>query len=158
MGQKKLIEVYCLDTSALLDLKHRYPQDMPTFAPIWKRLDEIVNNDQLISHSQVYKEIKHVRDEIYKWCRQRKKIFRSTNKEQIEALKKVQTKYESDYYSNNLNKTGSWADPWVVSLAICEDAIVVADENNQINKIPYICQSVDVRCLDLVKFLRELGL
>lgn|SRR5487761_1042159 len=158
MGQTKLVATYCIDTSALIDLKYRYPQDMETFAPIWKKLDNIVKNGQLISHSEVYREIEQVNDDILAWCHQNKRIFRNPDPEQVKALKKVKAQYDSDYYNKNLNKTGRWADPWIVTLALCQRGSVIANETHERNKIPIVCKSVGIMCFDLIEFFRELGL
>lgn len=57
-------------------------------------------------------------------------------------------------------KDRSMADAWVVAHAMTERAIVVTKEGFAPRKIkiPDVCKAYDVRCIDDIEFVREIGL
>ncbi|MFA4842986.1 MAG: DUF4411 family protein, partial [Candidatus Omnitrophota bacterium] len=57
-----------------------------------------------------------------------------------------------------INKTSPWADPWLIALAICEQTMVVTEESNKPNKIPFVADLLGVKCLKLIDFFRTIGL
>lgn len=118
----------------------------------------MIKSGELISHLQVYKEIEVGKDVIYSWCKSNKKMFRDIDDCQIQELQNVKEKYDRDYWENEINKTSPWADPWVIAISICEEAIIVADEKNTPNKIPFISSALGVKCLGLLDFFKEIGI
>ena len=51
-----------------------------------------------------------------------------------------------------------WADPWIIALAICEEAIIVSDERNSPDRIPYIASRFGITTLNLLDFFRDIRL
>ena len=117
----------------------------------------MIKNRQLIAPLEVYGEIEIVKDEIYGWCKNNKKMFKDIDECQIQEIKRIETKYYKSYWEIEINKP-KWADPWVIALSICEDAIVVADEKDTPNRIPAIATMFDLKCLRLIDFLKEIGI
>ena len=76
----------------------------------------------------------------------------------IEVYKEIETEYEPEYWNNETNKGGPWADPWLIALSICEDAIIVTDEKNAPNHIPYIASHFNIQCLNLIDFFKKIGI
>ncbi len=76
MAQTRLSPVYCIDASALINLK-RYRRDV--FPTIWKKIEEMAKNGLLISHAEVYREIDAGKDEILKWCKRNRKILKEVD-------------------------------------------------------------------------------
>ncbi len=152
------ITIYCADTGFLINFKH-YRRDINTFKPIWDKIEEMIKNKTFISHIEVFKEIKEGKDEIYEWSRNKmvKKMFKDVDQCQTEKIKEIQLRYDKNYWERNSSKP-VWADPWVIALAICEDAVIVADEKNAQNRIPYIANHFNLRCLNRFDFFKEIGL
>jgi hypothetical protein len=113
--------------------------------------------NELISPIEVYEEIKVGQDEIYKWCRKNKKMFREIDECQRQKFCEVRKQYDENYWNIEINKP-RWADPWVIALSICEEAIVVADEKNTPNKIPFISNKFKLECLTLLDFFKKIGI
>ncbi len=155
MTQLKLVTQYCIDTSTLINLKE-YPIDI--FPSIWDMLKDLIKNGQLISHIEAYKEINHVNDDMSKWCKQNKKIFKDLDNNQIQKIQIIKDKYDINYWNVEISKVTPWADPWIISVGMCENAIVVADESNKPNKIPFVCNSLSIKCLHRFDFFRELNI
>jgi len=154
VAQTKLVPVYCIDTSALINLKN-FPQDI--FPTIWQKIEELAKNEQLISPIEVYREVDQVKDSIYKWCSKHKSIFIDPDSGQISNLPKIKQHYDEHHWNVQIQKTGAWADPWVIALGTSVKGIVVADESMEKTKIPYICQQINVKCIDKFGLFQELG-
>lgn len=108
MAQSKLVPVYCIDTSSLINLKN-FPRDI--FPTIWEKIDGLVNEEQLISPTEVHREITQVKDGVYKWCTKHKKIFVDPDQSQAKALPKVKAQYDKHHWDVRIQKPGAWADP-----------------------------------------------
>ena len=129
--------VYCIDTSSLINLIPPWKKDVyrrDVFPTIWEKLESMIKNEELISPLEVYKEIKVGQDEIYKWCKNNKKMFNDIDECQGQKLKDIKKQYDKKYWENEIRKP-RWADPWVIALSICERAIIVADEKNVPNRM-----------------------
>ncbi len=146
--------VYCIDTSSLINLKYYRGDVFPT---IWEKLESMIRNGELISPLEVYEEIKVGQDEIYEWCKNNKKMFNDVDECQSQKLKDIEKQYDKKYWENEIRKP-RWADPWVIALSICERAIIVADEKNVPNRIPYISAAFRVQCLKLLDYFKEIGI
>lgn len=155
--QQKLFpkKIYCFDTSSLINLK---PYRRDVFPTIWDTLKNMIKTDEIISPLEVYREIGVGKDEIYEWCKKNKKMFKNIDECQIQKFEDIKNRYVRDYWDTEINKTGCWADPWVIALNICEEASIVTDEKNVSNKIPYISNLLGARCLNLLDFFKEIGI
>ena len=156
MSQVRLETIYCIDSSSLIDLK-LYPKDV--FPNVWDLLENMAKQNTLVSHPEVYREVSVVDDDIKKWCRRHKRIFENKESSSIEIItnfKKVEKEYDKNYWANEITATKPWADPWIISLAICYKGIVVTDENGNKNKIPYVAGKFGLRSLNLLDFFRDM--
>ncbi len=154
--QKELFSriIYCIDTSSLINLK---PYRRDVFPTVWGKLESMIKNEELISPLEVYEEIKVGQDEIYEWCKNNKKMFRDIDDCQRQKFQDVEKQYDNNYWGNEINKQ-RWADPWVIVLSICEEAIIVADEKKTPNRIPFISNALKIKCLDLLDFFKGIGI
>ncbi len=154
--QKDLFQgkIYCIDSSALINLK---PYRRDIFPTIWNKLENMIKKEELIAPSEVYGEIEVVQNSIYEWCKSNKKMFNDVDGCQADKLQEIKSRYDKGYWNNENNKP-KWADPWVIALAICEEATIVADEKNAPNKIPAIAAAFGVTCLGLLDFFKEIGI
>ena len=118
-----------------------------------------MKNSELISHIEVFEEIKKGKqDTIHEWCKDHKDMFKDIDECQEEEIKNVEKKYNSQYWRNEINKDGPWADPWLIALSICEKATIVTDEKNSQNHILYIAELFKVPCVNLLCFFKEIGI
>ncbi len=106
--QRRLSPVYCIDASALINLK---PYRRDIFPTIWKMIEGMAENGLLISHVEVYREIRVGKDEILKWCKKNKRIFKDIDDCQKRRFGMVGSKYDRHYWNVEVNKPGPWADP-----------------------------------------------
>ena len=148
-------KVYSIDSSSLINLK---PYRRDIFPTIWDKLELMINSGELISPIEVYNEIEVGNDIIYEWCKANNQMFKDIDDCQINEISRIEKRYDKSYWENEMNKP-YWADPWIIALGICEKAIIVADEKNVQNKIPFIAATFDeLKCLNLLDFFKDLGI
>ena len=103
-----------------------------------------------------------------KWAKEEgKKIFVKPDKKQSEKMKEILTKYS---FLANYEKPGPNADPWLIALAIVRNEeekgqlfpdkkyIVVTEESKtRKDRIPFICKTYNVDCINLIELFRKEG-
>ena len=153
MKQLKLFSSYCIDTSALIDLKKLYPRDI--FPSIWKNLEDLIFQGRLIAPKEVLKELERIEDELLGWVRHNRIMFKNLNIEQIRDVKEILRRFENLV---DASKQGPHADPFVIALALSESCTVVTSERTGTSskpKIPDVCSHFGIKCLSLLEFFRE---
>jgi len=158
------LKIYCIDASSIINLfRHSGlpypPYHTDIFEGLWTKLDYIIKNGELISHIIVLKEMSKRDDDAKKWYQKYNNMFRDIDDCQIEQIEKIKTKYSKSQWDAEINRKGQeWADPWIIALAICEEAIIVSDERNSPDKIPFIASHFRIRTLNLMDFFKDIGL
>ena len=155
-------DLYVIDTSALVDLRP-YPIDV--FKTLWTNIEQLVRTNLLISSEQVLEELKKQDDEILRWAKKHRKIFKPLSAAQIQEVKKIEAAYPELV---DANKETPDADPFVIALALEKDPqqtlisfnnkrIVVAQERLKSNKIniPFVCQDYGIECIAIVDLFRR---
>ena len=111
---------YVIDACALINASKNYNMTKKAFSHIWQAFNELVENGQLISSSEIFEELKD--DDIVKWAKEHKDAFLPLSKEvqlktteilqQFPQIIKIQTKGSSN------------GDPFLIATAILEDGII----------------------------------
>lgn len=147
---------YSIDTSSLIDAWVRYYA--PDVFPGWWILFEQSIHDELVRASQpVLLDLEKKDDAIHAWAKAHPNLFNSIDgavqQEVINILGTYPRLVES-------RKNRSASDPFVIALARLHNACVITGEHptGKLDKpnIPDVCQALDVRCIDLLTFMREL--
>lgn len=151
-------KIYAIDMSSLKELHDRYPKK--TFPTIWQHIDSLIQNRELVSHIEVYREIKcteNSKDKLLVWSKRNKKIFQDIDTCQRIKIPEIKSKYNKDEWDNKMNRPGPWADPYLIAMAMCEGATIITQESkNKPNRIPKICDCLRVKSLNLLEFFEEL--
>ena len=159
MSTPQLFPGYCIDTSALIDLWRRfYPPDV--FPSLWQKIEKLISQGWLIAPREVLKELEQKDDELLKWAKERKKIFRKLDYDQINKMRDILRRFPNLV---DENKTIPEADPFVIALALSKGWTVITSErpaNLQANptarpKIPDVCTHYGMKCINLIEFFRE---
>jgi hypothetical protein len=146
-----------LDACALIDLNNDYPDNVPIFSPIWRKMDQMIIDGRLVSHLEVLEEISHHEDATLSWCKSNKGIFRDLEEKEMSWYKKVELSYEEAEWKLQNSGDNPWADPWVVALTACEDATLVTNEKGRRrNSLPNICKLLGLKCVNVVNFIAEI--
>jgi hypothetical protein len=154
MSQRTLFPGYCIDTNALIDLWRRfYPSDI--FPSLWKDLEDLVSKDCLIAPREVFNELEKWDDELLKWAKKHKKMFKDLDNDQLQQVGKILKDFPNLI---DPNKTTPDADPFVIGLAISRDWKVITSEKPSAGgrpKIPDVCKKYNMKCISLLEFFRE---
>jgi predicted nucleic acid-binding protein len=146
-------EVYCLDTSALINPWRRmWPPDL---APrYWEDVSALALTGRVVLSEEVREELLHKDDELASWAKANIQAWHTLTAEIQDSVRQIMRNWGRlvDHRKNR----GS-ADPFVIATAKVLGAIVVTDEGPGDEKnvrIPYVCSQIDVRCVGLLEFVR----
>ena len=156
MSQRTLLLGYCVDSSALIDLKH-YPQDI--FQTLWNNLEGTISQGLLIAPKEVLKELNRQDDEISRWAKQHTQMFIDLDICQTQELSNILKRFPN---LPDFNKTHADADAIIIALAKCKGWSVITNEKHSRNpqgkpKIPDACDHYNIKCLSLFDFFRVQG-
>jgi len=149
-------KIYAIDTCSLIDASKNYMLGKKSFNFIWEKFAEMFETGNLISNIEIYKEIKD--DDLLNWIKDYKHCFLDSCKDIQEEVKSILDKYPNIIDVIN-NKSG--ADPFLIATAKVKNAIVVTNEKivpdkSKRIKIPNVCQSINIECIDLVTFINSI--
>lgn len=150
--------VFVIDMSSIKELHERYPQKV--FPTIWKEINSLIQDGQLASHVEVYREIRstiYPQDKLLVWSNNQKKIFNEIDNCQNNQIKEIARRYNLSYWQNQINRPGPWADPYLIAMAICEKAKIITQEHKtKANRIPPIAADFGIRSLNLLELFQDL--
>ena len=69
--------IYIIDACALIDAAKEYNMSKKTFLPIWEAFEELINNGQLITSTEIQDELKD--DDLIAWSKKTQRIICSIN-------------------------------------------------------------------------------
>jgi len=158
--------LYIIDASSLIELERHNPIDV--YPSVWASLRSLIQKGFLISHKEVYKEIKKKDSKLYNWAKNQKGFFKEITKDQIEIVREILAKYPSIVKADRPNG----ADAFVIALAVeitrrkqkilfPVKKIVVTEEKERGNqvRIPFICKKdYNIECIYVIDMFRTEGL
>lgn len=119
--------MYCLDTSVLINGWNRhYPISIPHFAPIWDAIANDIRAGGSLVSWEVWKEVKKQDDELLTWLSDVKDLIERPRSAEIKELQSVMRRFPN--FAAERGSALNAADPWVVAMALANDAIVVTYE------------------------------
>ncbi|MDE0610805.1 MAG: DUF4411 family protein [Anaerolineaceae bacterium] len=146
---------YSIDTSSLIDWHRYYPGDI--FEQLSEMFTEACDSSILVAHEYVLEELSRRDDELLQWAKDRDNFILPLDEDVQNGAKRIIEEYGLNQASHSSRIV---ADPFVVSLAKCHGLTVVTEEKRgarESPKIPFICQSENVKCLNILDFMREMG-
>ena len=151
--------VYVFDTNSFIVLGHYYKDRFPS---LWKKIDNLVKADKIISVKEVLNEIEFYGGEsdLKNWAKENKNIFKPMSEEESRIISDIFVKYPK--FQNMVRKKEQLkgtpvADPFIVVKAIHIRGTVVSQETFQKDgiKIPNLCDIQNIPCLKLKEFMKE---
>ena len=149
--------IYIIDACALIDAAKEYNMSKKTFLPIWEAFEELINNGQLITSTEIQDELKD--DDLIAWSKKHKELFvpltREIQEQVFEVLKKYPTLIKMKSTSN------SNGDPFLVATAIVNNGYIITNERPGDEKtgdyhIPNVCKGFDIPYMSLHAFIGEI--
>ena len=148
---------FCVDTSAWLDgWRRNYPRDV--FQTLWTRIEELVDQGEIIASEEVYVEIAKKDDDLHEWIQARKAMLVAPEEAVQLRVAALLGKYPRLV---DTLKGRSQADPFVIATAMERGAVVVTGEQigtAEKPRIPFVCYAEGVRCITFLEMIRELKL
>jgi len=144
---------YIFDSGPFIDLKN-YPTDI--FTTLWDNISQMIENGQIISSSEVLRELENYDDEIAIWAKTQKKIFTKPTVSELEMVKQILNIHPELVKQENILSGKPYADPFVIAQAKHNNCILVHREKYKLNahKIPNVCLSFNVKEISLFEFFR----
>jgi hypothetical protein len=121
---------YVIDTCSLIDAANQYNISKKSFAHVWGKLDELIENGNLISSVAVKDELtsEDLKD-LLKWAGKQKEFFCPLTKEIQEKTNEVLEKYPNLI---KIKGTGnSNADPFLIATALLRNGTIVTQERRR---------------------------
>lgn len=149
--------VYVVDTCSIVAMSETYPADV--FPGVWGKIDELIDQEKIISAEDVFEELSSKDDEVHQWARIRNHIFKELDGAVQQAAIEILGTHANLL---DLKNNKSSADPFLIATARVHEGIVVTEESfsggPHKSKIPDVCKSYNVGCIDLLTMLRREGL
>lgn len=157
---------YLVDANIFITAhRQRYPFDIaPSF---WQQLVDKAA-DKIIIIEKVEDEILRGRDELAQWYNEQRSNFTILKIPEQEVIlsysKIINSVNENEQYKQSAkDEFASIADSWLCAYALAHEATIVTLEVYQQAakkrvKIPNIYEEFDIRYIDMLKFMREIGM
>jgi len=155
--------MYLLDSNTYIQAKNQY-YGMDFCPAYWGWLDQQFQSGQLASIQMVAQELKSGNDDLAKWVKDRPEHFLPQDDEvtQVNFTEIVNHVAKQSFQPASLDSFLEKADPWLIAKAKALGATLVTHEallnkHTRKVKIPNICKTFDVPCIDTFTLLRKLG-
>jgi hypothetical protein len=145
---------YIFDTGPFIDLKN-YPGDV--FSSLWENFTQMINDGEIISSSEVFRELEDYDDEIAAWAKQNKSVFIKPSLEDQAQVIKILEKHPDLVKEEAILLGKPYADPFVIAQAKQHNCVLVHSEKFKPNahKIPNVCKTFNVEETNLFEFFRR---
>jgi len=111
-GDGMLGSIYLCDTSAMVDLRQNYPEDL--FPNLWARIADLTHEFRFYLHEEVIQELETTDDESLPWIRQHPTIRLAITDGQQRRLRSILTEVPRLATPTKKND----ADPWLIAAAL----------------------------------------
>lgn len=150
---------YVVDTSSLVNLEQYYPN--AAFSALWDGVGSLAEAGRMIAPTQVCKELSSKNDDISKWARRHKAMFKKNTSDVIKLAMKLADEYRTMRGTSAIVEK---ADPYVIALAyyraqetLTDKWIVVTEEGSGPGQIPKILKDYKLSRYKLVDVILEEG-
>jgi Domain of unknown function (DUF4411) len=145
---------YIFDSGPFIDLKN-YPGDV--FSSLWENFMQMINDGEIISSSEVFRELEDYDDEIAAWAKLNKNVFIKPTLEEQVQVQKILEKHPDLVKEEAILLGKPYADPFVIAQAKMHNCVLVHSEKFKPNahKIPNVCSTFKVEETNLFDFFRR---
>ncbi|WP_337860925.1 DUF4411 family protein [Ferroplasma sp.] len=152
---------YLIDTSSLIDLERRYPENV--FKTLYNNIDIEISNGRLRTIEQVLSELKKGGDKVYTRFKNKKDFFLKTSSEIMYKAYTITANYPQIINNSRLNNTeNDPADPYLIATSIIlnnsmlqdNHIKIITEEDTKKNHIPDIAKKFNIECIRILKFFQ----
>jgi hypothetical protein len=154
---------YCIDSSSLIDLGRKNPIDV--YPGVWEKLSGLIEEGRLISCTEVYKELIRGDDNVGRWTKKHRHMFRRLDASQVRIVHEIVAKHPAVV---DHTKEHADADVFLVTLALAGNRtraetmwpmehVVVTEERMKKPKVnvPSVCASYNVDFCNVLEMFRR---
>ncbi len=144
---------YVIDSGPIIELKSYYTD---VFVTLWENFDKLIRQGDIISNSEVYREIQRRDDDAKGIADRYKFIFKKPEVEELKYVQEILQKHKELIRVKNILGGLPVADPFVIAQAIVNKSILITSETFKPNShnIPNICKEYGVQCIGLKEFFQ----
>ncbi len=145
---------YVFDSGPFIGLKN-YPPDV--FSSLWSNFLQLIQDGNIISSSEVLREIENYDDEIAEWAKLNRQVFIKPTIEEQRLVQQILAKHPDLVKEEAILLGKPYADPFVIAQAKSHNCILVHSEKLKPNahKIPNVCIDFNVAEIPLFDFFRK---
>ncbi len=145
---------YIFDSGPFIYLKN-YPQDV--FSSLWENFSRMIKDAEIISSSEVLRELEDYDDEMAVWAKAHKQIFIKPSIGEQQLVRQILARHPDLVKEEAILLGKPYADPFVIAQAKVHNCILVHSEKFKPNahKIPNVCKSFEVEEIALFEFFRR---
>lgn len=149
--------LYSFDTSAVINGRRDLlpPEVFPT---LWVNIEQMIADGFIRASDEVWRELSKRDDATKAWAAAQSSLFVTLDEDLQAATMRVLAAHPK-----LMGRGGgrNAADPFVIGLALARGGIVVTEETLSANvekpRIPNVCNALDLRCVNLVGFVKDQG-
>lgn len=147
---------YVIDTGPIIDLKDYYTD---VFVSLWENIDRLIRQGEIISTTEVYRELQKRDDDAKAIADKYKTIFKRPTLEEQQIVKEILRNHKELIKFKNITSGLPVADPFVIALAKCNGSTLITSELYKANShnIPNICRDYNIECINLKEFFQKEG-
>lgn len=149
------VSKYIIDTSSMLSQKSDEQYRRTVYRSLWNKIDEMVQGQEIVTCSETASEVHD--DDIKKWMVAQGMQVLPIDDEVQDNVRKIVTVVNKDLVDFKANKSSG--DVFLIATAKKYELSVITEEAvNSPKKIPYTCQKMGIKCINLLGFMEENGM
>ena len=149
------VSKYIIDTSAMLSQKSDEQYRRTVYRSLWNKIDEMVQGQEIVTCSETASKVQD--EDIKRWmAAQRMQVFPIDDEVQ-DNVREIVTTVNKGLVDFKANKSSG--DAFLIATAKKYGLIVITEEAvNSPKKIPFTCQKMNIKCMNLLGFMEENGM
>ena len=133
---------YIIDTSSILSQKDDEPHRRTINKTLWRHIDDLIEQKRIVTCSEIIDEV------LKKWYTGLHGVVLPIDDEVQENVKKVVT---SNPQLIDFKQVKSSGDAFLIATAMKYGLTIITEESKKgEKKIPYVCQKLNVPCVDIL--------
>lgn len=136
--------------------RYYYPERFPS---LWKKFDQLVEDEQIISVKEVSRELEGQDDSLSQWVNGKKLFFQPPATNEFKVITDIFkiAHFQTLIRKQELLQGKPVADPFVIAKAQSIGGCVVTTEKYKKNaaQVPNVCDHFNIPYMDLERFMKE---
>lgn len=149
------VNKYIIDTSAILSQKSDEQYRRTVYRSLWNKIDEMVQEQEIMTCSETAAEVQD--EDIKMWMVAQGMKVLPIDDDVQDNVREIVTRVNKDLVDFKSNKSSG--DAFLIATAKKYGLSVITEEAiNSPKKIPFTCQKMGIKCMNLLGFMEENGM